>query len=157
MERNDERKATVNDEIVIGGDSADIPPATYEAKLVRIETKTSAEWGDFRAWDFELVNGATVGGGSSMYTGKKSKGGRWIAALLGRQPVEGERITEAIIGASCLVVVGLDKNDWPKVTDVLPPMIAAPSQKPGKAPQAAATPGVESPPAKTEILSELPF
>lgn len=147
----------MTDEIVIGGDSADIPPGTYEAKLIQTETRTSVEWGDFRTWDFELVNGSTVGGGSSMSTNKKSKAGRWIAALLGRQPEPGENVTAAIGGAACLVVVGLDKNDWPKVTDVLPPLAPASTTKPGKAAQtpgtAVAAPVVMQP----ENLSELPF
>lgn len=143
-----------NDEIVIGGDSADIPPGTYEAKLIGTEVRASDEWGEFRTWDFELANGSTVGGASSMFTGKRSKGGRWIAALLGHEPKAGENVTAAIAGASCLVVVGLDKNDWPKVTDVLPGL--APTAA-GKAPPAAAEVDAALTAGKAVVLSDLPF
>jgi hypothetical protein len=111
----------MNDEIIIGGDAVDIPPGTYPGKLSAVSTKTSVAWGDFRAWDFLLDEGHIVGGGSSMSTGSKSKGGRWIAALLGRKPDKGENVTAAIIGRPCLVVVGL-KDEWPTVLDVLPPL-----------------------------------
>lgn len=152
----------MTDEIVIGGDSGDIPPGTYEAKLVSVTVKTSVEFGDFRAWDFELIAGNIVGGGSSMMTGAKSKGGRWIAALLGRKPDKGENVTQAIIGARCLVVVGLDKNDWPKVTDVLPPIVtgSVPAATPQTTPEAPPRPAaVESGSegGKVEILADLPF
>jgi len=112
----------VTDEIVFGGDSTDIPNGTYPAKLKSIETKTSAAFGDFRAWDFELDSGSIVGGGSSMATGSKSKGGRWIIALLGRKPDKGEKVGALLIGKPCLVTVEEDANGWPKVTGVLPPL-----------------------------------
>jgi hypothetical protein len=116
----------MTDEIIIGGDSVDIPNGTYPAKLARIETKPSAKFdNDFRAWTFKLDNGSVAGGSSSLMTGKKSKGGKWIAALLGRQPKEGENVTAELIGKPCLVVVEEDDNGWPKVTNVLPPMTAA--------------------------------
>jgi hypothetical protein len=112
------------DEIVFGGDSTDIPNGTYPAKLKSIVTKTSAAFGDFRAWDFELDSGSIVGGGSSMNMGSKSKGGRWIMALLGRKPEKGERVDAELVGKPCLVVVEEDDNGWPKVTGVLPPLTA---------------------------------
>ena len=88
----------MTDEIIIGGDQVDIPPGTYPGKLSATSVKTSVAWGDFRAWDFLLDEGHIVGGGSSMSTGSKSKGGRWIAALLGRRPEKGENVTTTIIG-----------------------------------------------------------
>jgi hypothetical protein len=124
-----------DNEIVIGGDAADIPPGTYAGKLKSMTTKYSERFGgEFRVWDFELANGSVVGGSTSMRTNPKSKGGKWIAALLGRQPKEGESVT--LIGKPCLVVVGL-KDEWPAVTDVLPPM---------------ATPVAAAAPAAIEVL-----
>jgi hypothetical protein len=120
-----------DDVFVFGGDATDIPPGTYPAKLTSLTTKTSDAFGDFRAWDFTLDTGSVVGGASSMATGSKSKGGKWAMALLGRKPDAGERVT--LIGLPCLVVVSLDDKDWPKVTDVLPPLA-----KGAKAPKSAA-------------------
>jgi hypothetical protein len=111
----------VTDDFVFGGDATDIPPGTYPAKLTGLTTKTSEAFGDFRAWAFTLDTGSVVGGGSSMATSSKSKGGKWAMALLGRKPAAGEKVE--LIGLPCLVVVTLDAKDWPKVTDVLPPLV----------------------------------
>ena len=112
-------------EIVIGGDMADISEGTYPATLKSLETKFSEKFGgEFRAWDFELENGSVVGGASSLSTNGKSKGGKWIAALLGRVPEKGEKVTD-LVGRKCLVHV-FDKDGWPAVDAVLPPMAAAP-------------------------------
>jgi hypothetical protein len=116
------REAEMTDEIVFGGDATDIPPGTYPGKLVSIVTKQSAQFGDFRAWDFELDSGSVVGGGTSMAMSSRSKGGQWAVALLGRLPETGEKIGQALMGRPCLVVVGLNDNGWPKVTAVLPPL-----------------------------------
>ena len=109
-------------EIVIGGDMEDIPEGTYPATLQSIETKESVAFGEFRAWDFKLDSGSVVGGATSMSTGSKSKGGKWIAALLGRKPDKGESVQ--LVGRPCLVVVVENKDGWPKVDAVLPPMVA---------------------------------
>jgi hypothetical protein len=109
-------------EIVIGGDMADIPEGTYPATLTALNTKSSAKFGgDFRVWTFKLDNGSEVEGTSSMFTGPKSKPGRWIAALLGRKPKEGESVN--LIGQRCLVSVVESESGWPKVDAV----IAAPN------------------------------
>jgi hypothetical protein len=122
VERDDEREATVNDEIVIGGDMEDIPEGTYPATVKSITTKQSEKFGnEFRAWDFTLDSGSVVGGSSSMSTNSKSKGGKWIAAILGRQPAKGEKVLNALIGSRCLVQV-IDKDGWPAVDAVLPPL-----------------------------------
>jgi len=142
----------VNDEIIIGGDSEDIPPGTYPAKLSAVSTKQSAAFGDFRAWDFLLDSGSVVGGATSMKTGGKSKGGRWISALLGRKPQKGESVAAQILGKPCLVVV-VEKDGWPAIEDVLPPMAA-------NAVSAPAVAGEAAPPASPVaplIADELPF
>lgn len=110
----------MTDVFVFGGDATDIPPGTYPAILTGLGTKTSDAFGDFRTWDFTLESGSVVGGATSMNTGAKSKGGKWAMALVGRKPDKGETIV--LLGLPCLVVVGLDANDWPKVVDVLPPL-----------------------------------
>jgi hypothetical protein len=137
------------EEFVFGGDSTDIQPGTYPAKLAAMGVKQSDQYGDFRTWDFTLDNGSTVGGASSMATSSKSKGGRWGRALLGHDPKKGEKAV--LIGRPCLVVVGLDKNDWPTVVDVLPPLASTPSPAPDSPPVPAVKPIEEA------DSDELPF
>ena len=110
----------MTEDFVFGGDSTDIPVGTHPGKLTALGVKTSDAFGDFRTWDFTLDTGSVVGGASSMATGSRSKGGKWAMNLLGRKPKTGEKLD--LIGLPCLVVVGLDKNDWPTVVDVLPPL-----------------------------------
>jgi hypothetical protein len=109
----------MTDEIVIGGDMEDIPEGAYPATVKSVTVKTSEKFGEFRAWDFTLANGSIVGGGSSLATGSKSKGGKWIAAILGRKPEKGEKVE--LVGKPCLVHV-YDKDGWPAVDAVLPPL-----------------------------------
>ena len=142
----------MSDDIIIGGDSEDIPPGTYPARLAAVSTKQSAAFGDFRAWDFLLDSGSVVGGSTSMKTGGKSKGGRWITALLGRKPSKGESVGAQILGKPCLVVV-VEKDGWPAIEDVLPPMAA-------QAVSAPAVPAATAPPVAAgapPISEDLPF
>lgn len=128
---------TDNGTITFGGDAEDIPPGTYKGRLLGIGVKSSDAFGDFRTWDFQLENGTIIGGASSMNVGKRSKTYKWTVALLGRAPEKGEAVN--LLGRECLVVVGLNKDDWPTVDDVLPPMAAAapaaPVAAPAQAPQ----------------------
>ena len=110
----------MTDEIVIGGDMADIPEGTYPAILTGLNVKHSDKFdSDFRVFTFTLANGTVVEGSASMRTNPKSKGGRWIAALLGRKPAEGEKVS--VIGRACLVTV-VEADGWPKVDAVMPPL-----------------------------------
>ena len=112
-----------DDEIVIGGDAADIPDGEYTAKVDRIEVMHSKAYdSDFRAWTFRLDSGSEVGGSTSMATGNKSKAGKWIRALLGAKPDQGQKVK--LTGLPCRVRVEQDDNGWPRVTDVLPPQTA---------------------------------
>jgi hypothetical protein len=110
------------DEFVFGGDLEDIPPGTYAATVTSILVKHSEKMGnDFLAWDFTLTDsGSIVGGSSSVAKGQKGKTYRWTKAIVGGDPVS---LREAI-GRPCLVVVEESDSGWPKVTSVLPPMVA---------------------------------
>jgi hypothetical protein len=144
----------MTDEIVIGGDSVDIPNATYPGTLVEVRTEKSKTWGDFRVWDFLITttDGAEhrVSGATSMFTSKKSKPGRWIGALLGRYPEKGEAVN--VIGKPCLVVVEENDDGWPKVTDVFPPMASTSAPAPAESP-----PSQPVAVGQTQISEELPF
>jgi hypothetical protein len=120
----------VTDEIVIGGDAEDIPPGTYPGALTGTTVRHSDKFdSDFRVWTFQLDSGSVVEGSSSMHTSSRSKGGRWIAALLGRVPEKGEKPT--LIGCRALVSVILGDDGWPKVGEV----IAEPRQSAQDAPR----------------------
>jgi hypothetical protein len=109
----------MTDEIVIGGDAADVPEGIYPAKLDTIEVRPGVKYeGDFRIWTFTLDNGSSVSGTSSVATSSRSKSYEWIRALLGRKPEKGEKVTLA--GLPCQVRVEHDDDGWPRVTDVLP-------------------------------------
>lgn len=133
-------------EIVIGGDMEDIPEGTYPATVESVTVKESASFGEFRAWDFKLESGSIVGGASSMSTGSKSKGGKWIAAILGRKPEKGEKVE--LVGRPCLVHV-YDKDGWPAVDAVLPPLAQNGAAAVSVAPVAAEV-------TSTGVLPELP-
>jgi hypothetical protein len=110
----------MTDEIVIGGDMEDIPEGTYPAIVKSIRTEHSKVYdNDFRVWEFKLESGSEVSGSSSLGTSGRSKGGKWIAAILGRKPEKGE--TVELVGRPCLVHV-YDKDGWPAVDAVLPPL-----------------------------------
>jgi len=127
----------VSNEIVIGGDSTDIPPGTYPGTLTGLDIKHSDKFdNDFRVWTFTLDTGSVVEGSSSMSTNSKSKGGRWIAGMLGRVPAKGESVS--LLGVRCLVQVIVGEDGWPKVEAV----IAEPSQPAQKARSAPSTPTV---------------
>jgi hypothetical protein len=119
-------------EIVIGGDSADIPDGIYPAVVDRIEVMHSKVYdSDFRAWTFRIATPgepgkqSEVSGSTSMATSSKSKGGKWIKTLLGRKPEKDERIK--LSGLACQVRVEEGEDGWPKVTDVLPAVAATPT------------------------------
>jgi hypothetical protein len=145
----------MTDDIVIGGDAEDIPPGTYPAKLTALGDAESVAFGAFKTWDFTLDNGSRVGGASSLNSGRKSKLYRWASALGVK---DGETLSTAI-GHACLVVVGLNKDGWPTVENVLPPLAAQNgSGRPKKAEVApVVTPTRTEAPGAPVVVEELPF
>jgi hypothetical protein len=127
----------VSEVIVIGGDAEDIPPGTHPGTLTGIEVKHSDKFNsDFRVWKFTLDNGSVVEGTTSMFTNPKSKGGRWLSALVGGKVTTGQSVEP--IGKRALVVVEIGPDEWPRVQAV----VAEPSTTPQNAPGAPAAPGV---------------
>lgn len=95
-----------------------LEPDTYEAVLTAIETRQSKKDGnDYRWWEFTTEDGRTISAISSMMVGPKSKGGQWIAALLGRTPAMGEDVE--LIGQPCFIGVTVDENGFSQVSSVL--------------------------------------
>ncbi len=101
-----------------------IKPATYEAVCIDIEEKTARKdpTNKFLVWHFQLTDGSlrTVDASSSLNTSPKSKGGKWLAALMGREPAVGETVDPS--GRACLIEVALDDNGYEKAINVMAPI-----------------------------------
>ena len=97
-----------------------VQPGAYQAVCTDVVAKASKDGGEFRVWEFTLDSGATISGSSSMATSPKSKGGKWLAALLGRTPQVGESVEP--IGQRCTVIVGIkDTTGYEYVETVAAP------------------------------------
>ncbi len=104
-----------------------VKPGVYQAVLLEVEEKAAKKdpTNVFRVWHFQLTDGSLrmIDGSSSLYTSDKSKGGKWLRALLGKVPADGE--IAAPEGKTCTVQVDLDDNGYERVVDVLPPISGA--------------------------------
>ncbi len=111
-----------------------IKPGAYQAVCTEVEEKAarSDPTNIFRVWHFQLTDGSqrTIDGTSSLATSPKSKGGKWLAALLGRIPAEGE--TAAPEGKPCTLIVAINDAGYEFVETV-----AAPAQSTADALRAA--------------------
>ena len=133
--------------IAIAGYVASISPGAYQAVCTDVETRTSkADGSEFRVWTFSLTDGSgrTVSASSSLLTSPNSKGGKWIAALIGRIPTEGESVEP--VGRACTILVELNADGYERVTAV-----TAPSEPAAKSPVKPVDDGQVDP------TSELPF
>lgn len=109
-----------------------VAPGAYQAVCTNVEDKAARDDPSnvFRVWEFTLRDGSgrTVSASSSLATTPKSKGGKWLAALIGRVPEVGEVIDP--IGKACTIVVAIkDTTGYEYVETVAAPM-QAPAQSP---------------------------
>ena len=106
-----------------------VSPGPHQATCtdVLVKAAKSDPTNEFRVWTFTLDDGRTTSGSSSLSTSPKSKGGKWLAALLGRVPVAGESVEP--IGRRCTIIVELDDNGYEKVTTVAPPEAVKPQRR----------------------------
>lgn len=144
--------------ITVTGYSPNVPPGPYQATCtdVRERAAKSDPTNMFRVWEFTLDDGRTTSGSSSLSTSPRSKGGKWLAALLGRAPVEGETVEP--IGLRATIIVELDDNGYEKVTTVAPPEskgAVSPVRPLTKAEQAAEQHALQE--GELDPTSELPF
>jgi hypothetical protein len=100
-----------------------VAPGIHQAVITKIEdVESKTDPGSFfRGWEFTLSDGSglTVRASSSLATSPKSKGGKWIAALIGHPLGVGE--TVELIGMHCTIVVGLKDNGYETVETVAAP------------------------------------
>ena len=100
-----------------------VAPGIHQAVVTNIEdVESKTDPGTyFRGWEFTLADGSglTVRASSSLATSPKSKGGKWIAALIGHPLAEGETVD--LVGMRCTIIVGLKENGYETVETVAPP------------------------------------
>ena len=99
-----------------------VAPGIHQAVVTNIETvESKTDPGQyFRGWEFTTLDGQTVRASSSMATSPRSKGGKWIAALIGHVLADGE--TTEIIGLPCTIIVSIpDGKEYETVETVAPP------------------------------------
>lgn len=101
-----------------------VAPGIYQAVVTAVETRAAKAdpTNEFRVWEFSLTDGSgrTVSGSSSLSTSPKSKGGKWIAALIGHPLAEGE--TVELVGMRCTIIVSVpDGKEYESVETVAPP------------------------------------
>jgi len=106
-----------------------VKPGAYQAVCTSVEERSPKNdpTNVFRVWLFTLTDGSqrTVDGSSSLSTSPKSKAGKWLTAILGHPPVEGEMAAPE--GMPCTIVVAIkDTTGYEYVETVTPPAEAAP-------------------------------
>lgn len=110
-----------------------VKPGAYQAVCTSVEEKVSKKdpTNIFRVWEFMLTDGSqrSVGATSSLATTPKSKGGKWVAALIGHVPAVGE--TVEVEGKRCTIIVALNDDGYEYVE-----MVAAPENTAGVNPNA---------------------
>ena len=144
---------------------AAVPVGMHPAVCTAVEVTTSKiDQSQYRLWTFTFptFGNATVTTTSSLQTTPKSKGGRWIAALLGRVPDEGENVK--VIGRPCQCYVTHNEDGFERIDDVQPAAAgqAAPSARQPVAEQVYAAeapqPSTSEAAAPASVVSdELPF
>lgn len=133
-----------------------VAPGIYQAVVTKCEEFAPPKdpTNVFRTWEFSLTDGTgrTVNGSSSLSTTGKSKGGKWIAALIGHTLAEGE--TVELVGLRCTVIVSIpDGKEYESVETVAPPDA---SNKPSAHAPVAETIQADEAPAEVTEIGVLP-
>lgn len=105
--------------ITVAAYTPSIAPGPYQATCTGLAEKATKDGATFRVWEFTLDDGRSTSGASSLSTSPKSKGGKWLTTLLGRQPEAGETVEP--VGKRCTIIIELDDNGYERVTAVAPP------------------------------------
>ena len=113
--------------ITVAAYTPTVAPGPYQATCTDVVEKATKDGNTFRVWEFTTDSGQNVSGASSLSTSPKSKGGKWLAALLGRQPEAGETVDP--VNKRCTIIVELDDNGYEKVTTVAPAEAVSPKRR----------------------------
>lgn len=112
--------------ITVAAYTPSIAPGPYQATCTGLAEKATKDGATFRVWEFTLDDGRSTSGASSLSTSPKSKGGKWLTALLGRQAEAGETVEP--VGRRCTIIIELDDNGYERVTTVAPPESKSPAK-----------------------------
>jgi len=100
----------------------EVEPGTYEAVVADIQG-IETQYGKSLRWFFDVKTAedeeVRITGISSRKTSKRSKLYKWATAILGEE-LEKIKLKD-LIGKECMVIVK-NKNNFPSVVDVLPPV-----------------------------------
>jgi len=99
----------------------ELESGTYEARVADFQT-IETQYGTSLRWFFDVKTEdgeVRITGISSTKASKRSKLYKWASALLGEAPKKIK--LRDLIGKECMVVVQ-QKNNFPSVVDVLPPV-----------------------------------
>jgi hypothetical protein len=103
-----------------------VKPGAYQAVCTDVEEKAarSDPSNIFRVWHFQLTDGSQrmIDGTSSLATSPKSKGGKWVAALIGHAPAVGEEVAPE--GRPCTIIVAINDAGYEYVETVAAPAVA---------------------------------
>lgn len=136
--------------ITVGAGAQDIEPGTYPVTVTNVVQKTISgvisEYNPSGAdqqvfeWSFNIDTDddeeIEVQGLTSTMTGPKSKLARFLAALLGPDALQpgAEFDLPDLVGKSALAKVGLNKNGYPRVEDLMAKPKPVKKVKPAPAP-----------------------
>src|SRR5262245_7517432 len=101
-----------------------VPPGTHDGRFVGVEEKTSDGFGDFWAWEVEVLTEdgpVTVSGASSRRFGPNAKARRWAEAASDRALKPNEDVDFDRLAGRPVRVVVEDAGAFSKVVDILPP------------------------------------
>jgi len=140
--------------IEVAAYTPNVAPGAYEAVCTDVAVREGKDGSSFRRWEFTLTDGTgkTISAASSLSTSPKSKGGKWLAALLGRQPAPGESVEP--VGQHCTIIVELNENGYETVSGVIQATHTLPGRKPCDASSESVPPADTPPPV---VSDELPF
>lgn len=138
----------------VQGYTPSVPAGSYQAICTSVSEKAAKDdpTNVFLVWEFTLRDGTgrTVGATSNRQTTGKTKGAKWLTALLGKAPEIGELVEP--VGKPCTILVAVKDTTGYEFVE----MVAAPEQP---APRSPVKPSVvPEPSVATEAETEgLPF
>lgn len=100
-----------------------LAPGVYPARFAKI-AEQSNDNGTFWMWTFVVEDGNNVveiTATTSPRITPKTKSGKWLTILMGRQPEIGENVNFAnVIDTDCQIVVAINEAGYSRIESILP-------------------------------------
>jgi hypothetical protein len=139
----------------VQGYSPSVPAGSYQAICTGVSEKAAKDDPSnvFLVWEFTLRDGTgrTVGATSNRQTTGKTKGAKWLTALLGKAPEIGELVEP--VGKACTILVAVKDTTGYEFVEA----VAAPEQAPAKSPVKPAVPAAPADEPEPSPDDALPF